>query len=408
MPRIHLTDDNLKAALKSPENSVAGRSRPLYIWDTALKGFGVRVNPGGQNTFIFKMRIGKKQVWYPLGNALGDGQGETETTTCKDARAQAKVYAGKKEEGIASAPKKKKVVLWGQLLDEFEERHLPTVKPKTKACYLSVLKVHLRPAFSQKTSREVTEKDIADFYTSLAGMPRQANVCLMLLQLIFRRAEGWDYRDPGTNPVTKAKNAGLDLYPKQERDRQFSDEELQKLGQALEAMETEGHLHFCSLIRMLMLSGARLREVMSLQWEQIDENARIIRWKDSKTGKTSKPLNDALFEVIARIPRIEDNPWLFQSTGNRPSESGHIEDIKRPWRQVLHLAGIEDVHRHDLRHLHGNAASELGHNLQTIAALLGHHQTATTERYAKVGKDPRLAASNEVAKTISRKLKGGK
>ena len=226
----------------------------------------------------------------------------------------------------------------------------------------------------------------------------------MILNLIFERAEGWRFRGVNTNPVTMAKKAGLKTYTEGIRDRQLTDPELERLGEALEKMEAEGYRQFCDLVRLLLLSGARLREVMTLKWDQIDEKALTIRWKDSKTGKVSKPLNDALFAVLARLPREEGKPWVF------PSEKidGCIQDVKRPWRRLLELAEIEDLHRHDLRHLHGNAAAELGFNLQTIAALLGHRQTSTTERYSTIGKDPRLAASNQVSGSLNRKLRGAK
>lgn len=400
MPQLHLTDRNLKSALEKSEETVSARSSPLFLWDTSLKGFGVRINPGGQVSFIFKTRIGKKQVWHALGDA--------EKTTCKIARAAAEVLQGKVTEGVAPTPTKTKNMLWDELLDLFEKEHLPKLKRSTRASYQSVLDVHLRPAFHRKTVQEITDTNIKELHASMIQIPRQANVSLMILRLIFERAEGWRCRALGSNPVVLAKKAGLKPYPEGERDRQLSDDELQQLGKALEAMDSEGHRQFCDLVRLLLLSGARLREVMGLRWEQINEKARTIRWDDTKTGKVSKPLNDALFEVLARIPRLEDSPWVFQSTANKSSKSGHLEDIKRPWRRLLELAEIEDVHRHDLRHLHGNAASELGHNLQTIAALLGHRQTSTTERYSKVGKDPRLAASNEVSASLNRKLRGQK
>lgn len=389
---VDLTERNMKAILAA--NPPAGKG--LYLWDRQLKGFGIRVNAGGSVSFVFKARVGSKQLWKTLG--------DWPATKCAEARTAAEVLRGRIKDGEAPVTPKVKSILWEELLEKFEAEHLPGLKATSRASYQSVLDVHLRPAFRRRMAHEIDDGDIRAFHRSLAGIPRQANVALMILNLIFERAEGWRFRTVNTNPVAIARKAGLKPFPEGMRDRQLTDVELERLGAALERMEGEGHRQFCDLVRLLLLSGARLREVMALRWEQIDERARTIRWKDSKTGKVSKPLNDALFEVLAKLPREEGKPWVF------PSEKtdGCIQDVKRPWRRLLELAEIEDLHRHDLRHLHGNAAAELGLNLQTIAALLGHRQTSTTERYSKVGEDPRLAASNQVSGALKRKLKGAK
>jgi integrase len=205
----------------------------------------------------------------------------------------------------------------------------------------------------------------------------------------------------GSNPVSMLTKAGYKPFREASRNRPLEDAELSRLGQALVAMEAEGYGQFCDFVRVLYFSGARRGEVLGLSWEWIDEERKVITWPDSKTGETSKPLNDAVFEVLAGIPRFKGVPWVFPST---ESESGHLEDIKRPWKRLLKLSQINDLTRHDLRHNVGNQAADGGENLQTVAALLGHRQTSTSERYSKTRG---LAASNRLGATLKRKLGGG-
>lgn len=395
-----MSQDRSQKLSEARMESIQPEDRMFYVWDTEVRGFGVRVMPSGTKAFVSKVYVAGKQIWQTLGVWSGKN-------TVAKARAAAEVKRGRKAEGENPKPKRLKPEFWEKVVDQFKEELLDQKKPKTAENYRSVLRTHIRPAFQKKLISEISAEDIREFFKGMAPIPRQANVCMGLLKRIFDRAEANNHIPINSNPVDLLRKSGHKNNPEKERDRPLDDEELLRLGLALENLQPrEGESpFFVGIVRVLLLSGARLREVLGLRWDQIDLEDRTIRWADSKTGRTSKPLNDALFEAISAIPRIKGTPWLFPSP---TSSSGHVEDIKRPWKVLLRTAGITDLRRHDLRHAHGNTAGELGMNLQTVAALLGHRTTTTTERYSRVGRDPRLSASNKVAGALGRKLKGQK
>jgi integrase len=66
----------------------------------------------------------------------------------------------------------------------------------------------------------------------------------------------------------------------------------------------------------------------------------------------------------------------------------HLVNLQKPWRAIRKRAGLEDVRIHDLRHTFASVAAASGASLPIIGKLLGHAQSATTERYAHLAADP--------------------
>jgi integrase len=245
---------------------------------------------------------------------------------------------------------------------------------------------------------------------------RQANVCVQLCKLIFDRAEAWAYRDGNSNPVVMLRKSGWKPYPEEVRDVRLSDDQLQRIGEALAAMEASGKesVYPIAAVRLLFFTGRRLREVLDLQWSQVDlvgRNLVIEHHKtDGKVGKLKTPLNDAAWVVLQALPRVEGNPYVL--LGEEPGKP--IQDIRKFWKRMAKLAGLEYVQkesgeettlrRHDLRHAHGNAAADLDMTLQTTAALLGHKDAHTSARYSKAGENKALAASQRVSGSLKAKM----
>ena len=95
-----------------------------------------------------------------------------------------------------------------------------------------------------------------------------------------------------------------------------------------------------------MLTGARLREVLDAKWEYVDLERGMVFLRDSKTGKKPIYLSGAAAEIIASLPRLSDNPYLFPGEKKgRPKA-----DLKKPWAAICEAAKLEGVHLHDLRH----------------------------------------------------------
>jgi integrase len=204
----------------------------------------------------------------------------------------------------------------------------------------------------------------------------------------------WGLRPDGSNPRKHIKR-----YPEQKRERFLSQAELKRVGEVLREMEQEGIELPSSIaaIRLLMLTGCRLGEIMNLKWEHVDIPAKALRLPDSKTGAKVVHLGRPAIDVLERIERVEDNPWVI--VGTLPG--GRLSDLQPFWQRVRARAGLKDVRIHDLRHTFASTAVASGQGLPMIGKLLGHTQVQTTARYAHLAADPIKTAADQVAGNIA-------
>ena len=157
-------------------------------------------------------------------------------------------------------------------------------------------------------------------------------------------------------------------------------------------------------IRLLILTGARLREILDAQWSQVDLERGIIFLPDSKTGQKPLYLSAAAMAVLAAIPHIEGNPHIIAGAKDGAPRS----DLQRPWRAVRRAAGLEGLRLHDLRHSFASIGAGASMGLPIIGKLLGHKQAATTARYAHLDADPMRRAVDTIGATITAAMDGNK
>ena len=155
-------------------------------------------------------------------------------------------------------------------------------------------------------------------------------------------------------------------------------------------------------IRLLILTGARLREILDAQWSQVDLERGVIFLSNSKTGKKPIYLSAAAQAVLASLPRIEGNPHIIAGA----KEGAPRADLKKPWAAVKRAAGLEGVRLHDLRHSFASFGAGASLGLPIIGKLLGHSQAATTHRYAHLDADPLRRAVDTIGATISAAMDG--
>ena len=150
-------------------------------------------------------------------------------------------------------------------------------------------------------------------------------------------------------------------------------------------------------LRLLVLTGARLSEILTLKWSYVEFDNALLRLRDSKTGQKVIYLNAPALQILSDLPRLEGNPHVI--CGRR--EGAHLANLKRPWWRIRKAAGLDDVRIHDLRHSFASVAAGSGQSLPVIGALLGHTQPQTTARYAHLAADPLRAASDAIGGRIS-------
>jgi integrase len=165
-----------------------------------------------------------------------------------------------------------------ELAERFFNQHVePKRKPLTARNYRNVYTKHIKKALGHRRAREVTRRDVAELHHANRATPMQANCILALLSTMMNFAERRGERPDGSNPCRH-----VERFPERQRERFLSNEEMARLGEALAA--DRGSRYALAAIRLLMFTGARLREVLGLRWDWIDCERGVARLPDSKTG----------------------------------------------------------------------------------------------------------------------------
>jgi integrase len=260
-----------------------------------------------------------------------------------------------------------------------------------------MLRCYVVPTLGKLKIVDVTRADIAKIHHALREKPYEANRCLSLCSKLFNLAEEWGLRPDGSNPTHHVQH-----FREEKRQRFLSTEEVTRLGEALRTCNQWENPSPLLALRLLILTGARLSEVLTLRWSSVDTKNGLLHLPDSKTGPKVIPIGAAVLKLLARAPRQAGNPYVC------PGEKAghHFVGLPRVWRRVRRQAGLENVRLHDLRHSHASAAAGLGASLQIIGALLGHSGPQSTARYAHLADSPVRAAANQVTDHIAAALDG--
>lgn len=377
------------------------------VLDTELPGFRLYVLPSGKKTFHLRYRVGGGRGATIREPKIGDF-GEL---TADQARTIAAEWAADVRKGGDPSGKRQEArnaPRMGDLFDRFLSDH---ARPHKKASSVredeGLIRLLLRPEFERQKVAEVTRTHVDGFHKGLADRPYRANRALALLSKAFNLSEIWGWRPDGSNPCRHVKK-----YPEKKRKRFLSPSELASLGEALrlaesgELVDDDGNRvpvwpYAVPAVRLLILTGARMSEILELEWDWIDfENARI-NLPDSKTGEKPIHLGAAALEVLNGIPRVEGNPYVIVGA----KEGGHFVNLKDPWGAIRKAAGLDDVRIHDLRHSFASVGASGGMSLPIIGALLGHTQATTTQRYAHLADDPLKAAASEISGKVAAAMK---
>ncbi|MEE9296954.1 MAG: site-specific integrase, partial [Phycisphaerae bacterium] len=226
-----------------------------------------------------------------------------------------------------------------------------------------------------------------------------ANRMVALLSKSFNLAELWNLRPDGTNPCLH-----IEKYPEKKRERYLTPDELKRLGKALAEVEREQWSvpSIIPLVRLLVLTGCRLREIMLARWEWVDFEAGTLTLPDSKTGAKIILLTPPALAVLNAIERREDNPYII--AGRKPGK--HLVTPTTAWGHIRKRASLPDLRMHDLRHTFGAAGAGSGLSLPIIGALLHHKDSSSTARYSHVDQDPLRRAAETTAAALDGWLNG--
>ena len=379
-----------RGELTISKQSVDGLSvegKETVFWDRELPGFGVRVYPSGTKIYVAQSRGPNGIKRLSLGR-----HGEI---TAEEARKQAATAVARIKQGEEPVARPLKHALTvADLAERYMEGHVKVhCNAHTQGIYAGSLRNHILPALGTKAVGSVGRTEVAALHYEMRETPRAANRALMVLSKMFSLAEAWGQAPPGGNPCRFVLR-----YKEGRRERFLTEDEYRQVGAALRELEDEGKVptRAAAALRLVMLTGCRVGEVLTLKWSDVDRKSGEIRLRDAKTGARMVPLTPAALEVLAGIKRVRRSPWVFPAR----KADRHLSDLRPYWHRVRERAEVEDVRIHDLRHSFASRALALGLALPMIGRLLGHTDIGSTARYAHLSREAEKIAVARVGDSI--------
>lgn len=440
-----------KLTRKLIEN-LAPRQADFSVRDTEVVGLGVRVRPSGSKSFILTYRLGGQLRKLTLGRA-DDGFG------LEEARDRAREKLQDVREGVDPQVEKvaeRNALTVSAMIDHYMKDG-PALKPNKKASSWetnrTLFDCHVRPLLGRRLARDLTRLDVAKFQLDVSqgktarnekigyrkrsrvtGGKRVAALAVVTLGAAYEFAILTDLLK--INPTK-----GVERFQTVRRERYLSDREIAAISEALAQFEREDERHsvMADSVRLLILTGCRKSEILSLRWDFVDWEIGCLRLPESKTGAKTVPLADAAVALLRR--RWDESrppePTRGHNSGDVTSETvrspfvlpalkgdGHFVGLPHLWTKVkaradeiLRIKATEagkdsrdvrsllNVRLHDLRHSFASFAIADGASLFMVGKVLGHKQARTTEIYAHLSDDPLKQVANRTAARLSQAMK---
>ena len=396
-------------------DSLKPRPAEYFVWDGSLPGFGVRIQSTGAMSYVVKYRAGSGRSAPTRRLTLG----KAGTITPDEARTLAKKTLGSVAHGADPAAQRaadKRASTLAEVAEQFLTEHVEAKRSASSAkSYRDLLERLAIPELGKRKAEKITTAEIHRLHSKHGRSPYQANRLLRVLSSLFSFAAKAHVVPVGFNPCR-----GIEHFPEEGRERYLTTPELAQIGEAIREAETVGlpysvdetkpkakHApkednrrtvigpHAAAALRLLIFTGARLREILHLKWEHVDFERGLLLLPTSKTGKKTIVLNAPALAILNDLPRTSDYVVAGSSADSPRS------DLKKPWKAVATRAGLTGVRIHDLRHTHASVGAGAGLGLPIIGKLLGHTQSATTQRYAHLDNDPLKKASEHIGSRLA-------
>jgi integrase len=395
------------------------------LFDEELKGFGLRVTPNGEKSWFVMYRAGDGGRKAPRRRLT---LGKSSTLTPDEARKAAQRLLASVRLGadpVTAKAARRATATIKELAEAFLQRHVEAKrKAGTAAHYADVLNRIVLPELGSEKVDAIKRADLARLHLKWAHTPFQANRILAIVGSMYAFGGKVGLVPDGFNPAR-----GVERFPESGRERFLSTDELERIGAAIREAETVGipwstdetkpgakHLpkdkanrrtkiapEAAAALRLLIFTGARLREILHLRWAEVDIERGLLLLQDSKTGRKAIVLNAPALSVLSGLSRLSSFVIPGETvvlpdgrTDDRPRA-----DLKRPWAVVSNRAGLDGVRLHDLRHTFASVGAGGGLGLPIIGKLLGHANSATTQKYSHLATDPLKRASDTIGATIA-------
>jgi integrase len=384
------------------------QEREYFVWDEDMPGFGLRVFPSGVKSYLIQYRHLGRTRRYAIGP---HGKITPDKARDKAIKLFAAVVDGK--DPSADRRKLHQEIDVADLCKAYLKEGCQNKKATTLATDKGRIERHIVPLLGKMRVSSVTSADVArfindiingkttgDFKVRARGIARvrggrgAATRTAGLLGAIFTFARKQKLIEH--NPVH-----GVARPKDEKRARFLSQEEIVRLGIVLESDNSISPMAKRA-VWLLILTGCRRSEILSLKWHYVDFEKGHFNLPDSKTGPKAVVVGKPALVLLKTFPREVGNPYVLPAwRGN-----GHYTGIQKDWDKIRKKASIEDVDIHDLRRTFGSVGVSDGKSLHNVGKLLGHKDPKTTMVYAHLSDTAMRSAAEDTSDLIWKSLNG--
>lgn len=354
------------------------KRREVFIWDSLLHGFGVRVTSAGTKSYVFQYRLGGRESRtrrYTIGR---HGSPWSATDARAEAERLAQMVARKQDPMTLELRRRRqaKRAEFGEYIDRFSKLYLEK-RWKRSDRVKSLLERHAVPMLRHLSIRDVDRQDIARIYDRLANTPSVAHQLHATLRKMFRWAVSRGDLDRSPLDCVEGPPAA------RARERYLTDEELALVWRACDVLKPS----FVAVIRLLILTGQRRGEVAGMSWQELDHARRTWVLPASRTKNSREhvlPLGPQCVTIFDGLTDAED--WsrcglIFASDafgerlGFSKIKARLDREIKRQLDgndSVTDLRSIAPWRFHDLRRSLATGLQRQGARFEVIEAILNH------------------------------------
>lgn len=407
----------LTAATVSEIMDSALPNKTKFYFDDDLTGFGFYRTPSGTGTYFAEFRpvAGGSKKRIKLGRV-----GTLKANEAREAARKAIAHAGLGKDLAKDRADERASVTVKALVEKYIDEFVAVNKKASSAeFYRIMLRKHIEPRIGTTKVVALTRVDVQRAHAAMSKTARiSANRAMKLLSAAYGWGAKIGYVPEGFNPAS-----GVDLNREEGRERFLTVDEMKRLGEAMIEAETVGfpvnagdakhapkgqrikmHPSVTGAIRLIMLTGCRLREILHLRWSEVDMERGLLFLPDSKTGRKTVVLSAAALAVLKEMPRV----GIYVVAGDSASmpDEKPRADLKRPWAAITKRAGLDGLRIHDLRHSFASVGAWSGLGLPVIGKLLGHADVSTTQRYAHIADDAARRGADVIANQIADALEG--
>lgn len=367
----------LDAAFVASAECPAGKSKVDFYDQGGTTGFVLEVRTGGKTYYLRYQDAAGRQRQHKIGRV--------EDVTFAAAKKAAQRL--RSEVVMGGDPGAQKALARSiPTYAELAAKHLDSFKGRKSYDDVEArMRVHILPRWGKTRLTDMNSRSVAQWLGEkrAAGLaPATVEKLRVILGRSFVLGASWDIPGTEKNPARNIARAPLNNA----RERYLTVEEAVRLKAAVAESNNPQLQH---IVGLLLLTGARLRELLDAKWENVDVERQSWFIPDSKTGRPRYvPLSSAAVAIIEKLPRFDKCPWLVPN----PETCLPFVSIKHGWQRAIKVAQLPGLRLHDLRHSAASFMVNSGVDLFAVGKVLGHANYQSTQRYAHLANDTLLKA----------------